>query len=451
MIKTFEFARQTTRYTCGPAALCAVGALLGRKFEEHNVARDVKAQDFIGVCNKEMEHWAQQNLPVHSFGENSYHGGLAIANIRNEYSGIGHYVLFLGKRNNTIRYYCPFLGKTVTRHEDDLSWQNSDGSIKKWSINFETDLDFFAIQILPDPHIFFIGEPFKTLCQETDTSLIIKNGYEKQEIKTSWHSTDKILIRGDTLLLSGIPVYEEDIVWVRLDPRNDVKYYAILQQLCHVKGVFMNAPSTVLTCNDKKLANGFRKETDIFSFTSMDTLRTTLRHLKHFGAQKFVIKPVNLFGGQDVVITECEKELEAMAEKLLKQTGCGIIERYIQPTTKKQIDTSIIVTQDVIISSIFREAKDDFSLTTFHKGSLTKPIKKLSPLVSKTIQNFQEIMREKDIFWAGLNFLEDQMIEANITCPGGLQSMNSVYNDHFENLIIKEAKRYKSQKAYESY
>ena len=251
-----------------------------------------------------------------------------------------------------------------------------------------------------------------------------------------------VFIRGNVMHLSGVPVFENDIVWLRFDPTNCVKYYAVLQQLCHVNAVFLNAPHAILTNNDKKLANFYRKESDIYAITSETTFDVAIRHLSVIGCTTFVIKPPNLFGAKDILITDDLEDLKKQALMIIDKSGCAILEKYIPPSTDKQVDTSVIVTWDRVIGAISREAASGETMTPYHCGSIPKQIKGLTSSELKIVSEIQTLMNERGIFWAGLNFLEEELIEANVSCPGGLRDINSVYGKNLEDDVIDSARKY---------
>lgn len=450
MFQSFKFPRQTTRFTCGPATLAAVSGLLGKPVKETNIASAMGTRDFVGTKHEEMVKWAKENLPVKSYGSNTYHSGLAIANIQNKDSGNGHYVIFLGQRKDGfITYYCPLLGETVSSHTDDIHWVNGSGNVKNWSINIDIDIDFIDTEIRPEKHIFFLGDPVDELNKDTDTSLRLMSHYDSTNISTSWHSFEDIFIRGNVLYLSGRPVFKNDIVWLRFDPSSHIQYYTTLQQLCHINVCFLNSPHSILTCNDKKTANPYRRDCDVYTLYSQRSLDVAIRHLKVVDCTHFVLKPPNLFGGQDVLITDDVDKLKKHLDILIKKSGCAVLEKFIRPSQKVQIDTSVLVTWDRVIGAIAREAKDEFSITPYHQGSASKTIKGLSTNELKVVASVQKEMNEKGIFWAGLNFLEGELIEANISCPGGLIDMIDVYDIVLENEICNSAQKFAQKMSFE--
>lgn len=443
MFQTFAFPRQKTRFTCGPAVLAAVANLLGKPVREEDIARALGSVDVTGTDHRDLARWAQENLPVASRGEGTYAGGLAIANIRNPDSGVGHFVLFLGERAGQIRYYCPLLGKTVAAHPDAIDWRNSDGTLHRWSVNFSIDLDFSDLEVEPERHVFFLADPAERLDPATDNTLLLKARYDALGTGASWHTPADIFMRGPTLYLSGVPVFAGDIVWLRPDPVGTPGYYAVLQQLCHVRGVFLNAPGAILTGNDKRLADPFRADAGALCFTSPATLAVALRHLSYGGgAQAFVVKPPNLFGGRDVLITADRAEIERHGMELVARAGCALVERHIAPKGPVPVDTSVTVTWDRMIGAISRTARGPGDLTPFHRGSAPGSIRGLTAAELHTVAAVQEMLRARSIFWAGLDFLEDTLVEVNISCPGALRETCKVYGKTLEDEVIASADKY---------
>lgn len=143
-----KFEAQKTRATCGCACLVSIATLFDINITEYDLAATLETKPYpIGTKHEKMIEWAETNLPIKSLGEDTYMGGLAVANTRNQLSGVGHYIVLLGKRDHYIRYYCPRIAQTVITHESDLDWRNGEGTIERWSINFDNDKDFWRTPI----------------------------------------------------------------------------------------------------------------------------------------------------------------------------------------------------------------------------------------------------------------------------------------------------------------
>ncbi|HNQ92182.1 MAG TPA: hypothetical protein PKI93_04550 [Alphaproteobacteria bacterium] len=134
---------QRTTYNCGPASVCTILELLGAHHHEMNISTELGAAPLRGTENKSLLEWTAKNLPVKSYGENSYRGGLAIANIINPFGKQGHYVVLLGIKDSIVRYYCPRIEAIITCELEQLEWKSGDGIYKNWSINIESSHDFW--------------------------------------------------------------------------------------------------------------------------------------------------------------------------------------------------------------------------------------------------------------------------------------------------------------------
>lgn len=153
--KQIVVPRQIYPYSCGPACLVTVGRLIGREFSECDICDQTGAMPTIGTTNAALQSWAEENLPVASCGSNTYRDGLAIWNIRNVLSGVGHYVVVLGRRStpgfyDKIRYYDPYWARTFELGLDEIEFKSGDGQNVRWSINFEMDADLFNARLIPD-------------------------------------------------------------------------------------------------------------------------------------------------------------------------------------------------------------------------------------------------------------------------------------------------------------
>lgn len=142
--------RQQEAWTCGPSTLTTVGRILGYNFLELEIADILDAKPLIGTSNEKLAEWARANLPVKSVGEHTYENGLAIWNIKNAISSVGHYVVVLGIKNNIVRYYDPYWARVLEFKRDNIVFSSGDGQYIEWSINFDTPYDCYDLHLKPE-------------------------------------------------------------------------------------------------------------------------------------------------------------------------------------------------------------------------------------------------------------------------------------------------------------
>lgn len=224
--------RQTTTDSCGPVAVAAAARLQGKGCPLKTLVGEIKPDSVCGAKNEDMFSVASQYLDV-SETQKSWHGGLAIANIRNPDSGVGHYVVLLDEQNELIRYYCPLHGKVRSIHREELVWGNGTGTIKDWVINLRPPEHGQPSMVKSLPFVFILGNDPGTL----SASLLLKQTYDALGFSAFLVSGAAIALIGTTLYLNGLPVSPDDMVWVRVASGDTPRYSDMLQLLEQVPNV----------------------------------------------------------------------------------------------------------------------------------------------------------------------------------------------------------------------
>jgi hypothetical protein len=141
IIKTMP--RQTTIYTCGAACIAAVARLNGCCIKEMTLAKKMKAKPVIGISNDVLYTTSKSVIGQAHCGEDVWDGDqIAILNILNPVSGVGHYVVALHKEaNGDVIAYCPYYANTIRLEQRWLEdhWISGDLLYKRWAIVFQMD------------------------------------------------------------------------------------------------------------------------------------------------------------------------------------------------------------------------------------------------------------------------------------------------------------------------
>jgi len=440
--------RQTTPYTCGPACLATVTRLVtDRTVYEAELAQELGALPGIGVDHDDLANWAQKNdLPVTSEGEGTYDGGVAIANIKNPTSHIGHFVIMLGRRGDIYRYYCPLFGEVFEKHRDQILWENMNGELKNWSVSFACDKDYYDSHIEAEQHVFILGDELESLQPEFDTSLLLQDAYKKRGQSVSWSTPDEVYTRARLLHLSGVPVLKNDIVWMRCDPVNTVHYYELLRRISHMDAKILNNPKAILTFHDK-LSRLYVDDSNCCTVSTKSDVKKALRHLIVLGFERYIVKKPSNFGGVGVHLVNNEDEAYDAFHELAEDSGYVIIQGYIE-TGDRQVDTRVMVTQDAILGSLDRVAKEGDFLCNLHAGATAQLTGDLSQKRVEQVKKIQNLMKDNDIFMAGIDFLGDILIEINVTCPSSIRQLNQVTGKIVEEEIIDLAWDYTGTKSF---
>lgn len=129
------FERQKDDISCGPACLASVAKLYGVLDVDYEFFRKLMNPDpAVGSCNIKMAEAASHHLPFDSVGENTYKGGIAIANVLDR--GEGHYILLLARKDDDVIYYDPYDHDIRKAPIASLEWVSESGHLRNWAINF---------------------------------------------------------------------------------------------------------------------------------------------------------------------------------------------------------------------------------------------------------------------------------------------------------------------------
>lgn len=154
------FIRQQDDISCGPACLASAAKIFGVTQTGYADFRALLNPDpVVGSRNEDVAGVCQTTLPYTNAGEDTYRGGLALANIM--FEGEGHYVLFLAREGADVLYYEPFHHVLIIDRIDNLDWVSESGHLKKWSVNLAALPEDFPAQTFDD---------FKKLAATPDVS-----------------------------------------------------------------------------------------------------------------------------------------------------------------------------------------------------------------------------------------------------------------------------------------
>lgn len=375
-------------------------------------------------------------------GRDKWHGGLAIANIRNPDSGVGHFVVLLSEINGIIRYYCPYHGSEIHIAREKMVWTNGDGTLSNWVINLEKqDLEngYSGYSF-----VFILADPKNELIIDSDTSIVIEQAYKERGQPVFWVHENEISVIGTRLYLGGLPVGPRDIVWIRLNPVNTVRYYEIVRLLANVKNVnFLNDPAAILLRHDKHAAVEYRRGTMTICVSSHVEVRRAIKHLdwRYDTSNGYVVKSPSGFGGNGVVRAYNHNDVMSVFDAMVAESGYVIIESFQKNKENQPIDTRVFVANGEIIGIADRVAKENEWLCNSESGALIRAAEFIPVLALTIAKNLQE----EGVFCAGLDFLNGELTEINITCPGMIPEINEIHGSRVDKDLINQADSWAGQ------
>ncbi|MGE5506457.1 MAG: ATP-grasp domain-containing protein [Actinomycetota bacterium] len=261
---------------------------------------------------------------------------------------------------------------------------------------------------------FFLGDPQDKLDKEWDSSLRLMAEHGRRGAQAHWVTLDDVLVRGRTLLLGGVAVKPEDVVWLRLDPSTELRWSESLRALCHVDARLVNPPAAVLTVHDKRAALALSPRPSYGVF-SAPQLELAVDELDRAGIRRVVLKPPSLFGGRGVTILDLAERdaIRASFAELLPLFGHVLVEPFLSAAA----EVRVLMTARRVVGVFERPFE------TETKKGWPRPIE-LTPEQRRLAGAAMEAMRRDGIFMAGLDFLGDTLTEINVSCPGAIPEVN---------------------------
>ncbi len=299
----------------------------------------------------------------------------------------------------------------------------------------------------------FLMDPLETIKMEKDTSFVLMLGAHKKKhqifflpegsihsvnnrfqfsvtsVKPQLNKKAPFLI-GEHRVLNDRDV---DAIFIRTDPPFAEEYLLhtwLLDRLpSHI--FLINRPSGIRTVNEKIWGSQFQ---NFIPKTCISRSKEIL--LNFISNQKDVIaKPVNSFGGQSVFrVRQGDTNTNVILETLTQSYNKTIIlQEYLADSNKG--DKRILLLNGEPLGALLRvHGKDDHRNNLFAGGKAKKTnITKKELLI---IAHLKPLLRELGLFFVGLDFIGDQLIEVNVTSPTGMQEMNRLNHLHLEDRVI---------------
>lgn len=415
--------RQTYSFSCGIACLIAVRDLMeyGKLMphsskDESSILNKISISSSYGLGNAELIDFIKTSSDFSSFlndyGEDTYRGGVAIANIRNFRSGIGHFVVFLGIKNDVVQFYDPIDGLVHKMTLTEFEWVNSSGDILKWSANFNIKNFTYDLKSVEKKAFIIKGsaDPFNPIY---DTASFLYDEYHKSNKSVSLVNDKQIVIIDSILYLDGMAVRENDDIWIKIDPRQSEDYFLILRvlSLFEDKVNFFNPPSKILLWDDKLIS------TTIKNYTLV-TEKKSLNEVNYFyNGMSLVVKRLNGFGGRDVhFLSEMKKN-----EQPPLSNSPYIIEKDISRPSGDNEDIRILWFNGSFVGSVIRYSNGskycNMTQGGAHKSFLIEDIlKSLDDDLLKELNVISDFLTKNNFKIAGVDVLNNSTItEVNVS------------------------------------
>lgn len=221
-----------------------------------------------------------------------------------------------------------------------------------------------------------------------------------------------------------------DLVMFRPDPPVDIDYINATYIFDFVKRArVINSPSSIRNFNEKLHSLYFSEYmTDCIVTSSLTEIETFLTEHR-----QIVLKPLNrCFGSGVMYLYEGDPNTRTIVNTLTNNgTTLAMVQEYIPAV--RQGDTRVLTLGDNILPYSIKKlpGKDDFKFNNHSDDYIVK-----SDLTIKELDYFKPVaekLNSMGIFMAGLDILNQKIIEINVTSPCYfIKEINSRFDVHLE-------------------
>jgi len=303
----------------------------------------------------------------------------------------------------------------------------------------------------------FVIDPIEKLNLDTDSSIEIMDECSKRDIEIYYCETKNLIFDNkkvyadSTLIKIKDKKYEKiksekkeldffDLILMRKEPPYDLNYHYATMLLEKTKAKVINSPHGLRTANEKLVILNFPSVIPKTLVTREE--KRILDFIDKYG--KCVIKPIHLFGGQDVAILEKNnKNIRKKINKIINnEKNYAIIQEFIEEVYDG--DKRIFLLNGEPLGGIIRvPKKGDFRANMVIGGTPKKYA--INNNDKKIIETIKPYLIEHGLALVGIDIIKDKLIEINVTCPTGLVPIKKLDKKNITkdivDYLVKEAKK----------
>lgn len=273
------------------------------------------------------------------------------------------------------------------------------------SINIHTDTSFalmleakrrgIAIYTFSPNTLSFVNGELRCVARKVDVQDVAGAHFTVEETATS-------------------KVTDFDFVLIRQDPPFDMAYYSNTQllELAAKDTIILNNPAGIRNTHEKLSALKF------FEFMPPTFIGRDIAAMREFSEAfaDVVMKPLSLCGGSMVCKTSFgDANFEAYANTLMNSSSEPIIVQKFLPNVT-DTDKRVMILDGEIVGCIGRKPADGNFIANVHAGG-TAVAATLTPREREIADRVSVALKEWDIFYAGLDLIDEHLTEINVTSP----------------------------------
>ncbi len=254
-----------------------------------------------------------------------------------------------------------------------------------------------------------------------------------------------------------ITVEDLDVLMLRNDPAADfdkpwAQHAALVFGAAAVAHdvIVLNDPSGLSKAINKMYFQHFPKSIRLKTLISKNTHDIT--EFYHENNNKIIIKPLLGSGGRNVFLVQPDDEanIKQMLQAVMRD-GYVIAQEYFQPAAEGDIRLFMVNGRPFEVNGKYAALKRVSGghdvRSNIHAGGHAEPVK-----ITDKILELTEVVRPKlvqdGIFFAGLDIVDDKLLEVNVFSPGGLHIAGKLAKADFCTAFIETLEKKVAYKRY---
>ena len=262
---------------------------------------------------------------------------------------------------------------------------------------------------------------------------------ENNEIKAIANQVLSINIQKEKFLKLDTPnvinLKNFEFVLIRQDPPFNMSYITATYLLERLPKscIVLNKPESIRDCPEKIFVMDFF---NLMPPTLISKQKTNIiKFVKRF--KKVVIKPIYGNGGVNVFyLNEKDPNLNMIIERLISETEHVIVQKFIKNV--RSGDKRILLVNGLPVGAVNRIPVNNEIRANLHIGGLAKKTN-LTKREKFICNQIKSKIREKGLFFAGIDVIDGYLTEINVTSPTCIREIDSLNKVNISCIYWEEA------------
>jgi glutathione synthase len=230
------------------------------------------------------------------------------------------------------------------------------------------------------------------------------------------------------------PLSYFDCIVMRRDPPYDMAYLYTTQMLLSARPKVINDPLILATVNEKRIITQWPQYTPSTLITSR---REAVDQFVDHHDPSIILKDLGGFAAQGTYKVEWGSSESLTHFSMMTQEGRHPI--MVQPflAAVSRGEKRVLFIEGDVLGMMRRDPPENSFITNPDSGA-TLHTTTLTPQEEKICHEVGCYLKEHRIFMAGIDLIDEKLIEVNITSPGLLWELNAVEKKSFEKIIVDQ-------------